>query len=163
MTNDPVLAALARLGVPYERIPIDPALADTEAFCREYGYPLDRSANTIIVASRKEPKRYCACVVLADSKLDVNGTVRKRLGVSRASFAGAQEMKALTGMEVGGVTPFALPPGVPLYVDARVMEPDWVILGGGGRDGKIKISPGVLLTLGGETIEGLGIPRDPLS
>jgi prolyl-tRNA editing enzyme YbaK/EbsC (Cys-tRNA(Pro) deacylase) len=161
MTNDPVLAALARLGVPYERIAIDPALADTEAFCREYGYPLDRSANTIIVASRKEPKRYCACVVLADSKLDVNGTVRKLLGVSRASFAGAQEMKALTGMEVGGVTPFSLPEGVPLFVDARVMEPEWVILGGGGRDGKIKVSPEVLLSLGGESIEGLGIPREP--
>ena len=75
------------------------------------------------------------------------------MGVSRASFATAEEMMDLTGMKVGGVTPFSLPEGMPLYVDPLVMAPDWVILGGGGRDTKVKISPVVFTKLGAQVIE----------
>jgi prolyl-tRNA editing enzyme YbaK/EbsC (Cys-tRNA(Pro) deacylase) len=151
-----VIAALDGLGIPYEVIKIDPEFADTAAFCEKYDYPWERSANTIIVASRKEPKKYCACVVLADSRLDVNKKVRKLMGVPRASFASAEEMAASTGMKVGGVTPFSLPAEMPLYVDERIMSLDWVILGGGGRDTKIKISPQVFTALEAEVIADLG-------
>lgn len=153
-----VRRALAALPVEHELITIDPAFADTAVFCEKYGFTADRSANTILVASKKEPKQFALCVVLADSRLDVNRTVRKKMGVPRASFATAEEMQALTGMEVGGVTPFALPEGLPIYVDARVMEPDWIILGGGGRDTKVKITPAVFTALGAEVVEGLGAP-----
>src|SRR5215471_18969279 len=106
-----------------ESFAIDPAFSDTAAFCEKYGYPAERTCNTIIVASKKDPKQYCACTVLSPTKLDVNKKVTKLMGVAKASFATADEMQALTGMQVGGVTPFSLPAGFPLYVDARVMEP----------------------------------------
>lgn len=138
-----VRAALDALGVPYEIMPIDPDFADTTQFCDKYGIPLDRSANTIVVASKKEPKQYCACVVLATTRLDVNHAVKKLMGVSRVSFASAEETRALTGMMLGGVTVFALPPGLALYVDERVMALDWLILGGGSRSTKIRTSPEV--------------------
>jgi prolyl-tRNA editing enzyme YbaK/EbsC (Cys-tRNA(Pro) deacylase) len=154
-----VLEHLARLEVDYEAIPIDPAFADTAAFCERYGYAPERSANTILVASKKEPKRYAVCVVLATTQLDVNHRVRALLDVSRASFASPDEMKSVLGMEVGGVTPFGLPAGIPLYVDTRVLAWDWVILGGGGRETKIRISPRVFAVLGGESVEGLAIAR----
>jgi prolyl-tRNA editing enzyme YbaK/EbsC (Cys-tRNA(Pro) deacylase) len=154
-----VINTLDGLGVPYDVIEIDPDFADTGAFCQKYGYPAERSANTIIVASKKELKKYCACVVLADARLDVNKKVRKLMGVPRASFATAEEMTVETGMQVGGVTPFSLPSGMPLYVDDRIMGLDWVILGGGGRDTKIKISPEVFTKLGAKIVPGLGIPR----
>jgi prolyl-tRNA editing enzyme YbaK/EbsC (Cys-tRNA(Pro) deacylase) len=96
---------------------------------------------------------------LTTTQLDVNRRVRKLMGVSRASFATAEEMMALTGMQVGGVTPFALPEGLPLYVDERIMGLDWVILGGGGRDTKIKIAPDVFAKLGAEVVADLGIER----
>src|SRR3989442_13978395 len=148
--EDLVRAAVAKLGVPYELIEIDPGFADTAAFCEKYGYPVERSCNTIIVASRKEPKKFVACVVLAHTRLDVNRRVTKLMGVSKASFASAEEMMALTGMQVGGVTPFSLPAGMPLYIDDRIPPLDWVILGGGGRSLKIKISPAVFEKLGAE-------------
>src|ERR1051326_7298827 len=97
-TAQRVLEELDRLGLPYERIPIDPEHADTATFCEKYGYPLDRSANTIIVASKKEPKRYAACVVRADTRLDVNHAVRQLIGASRLSFAKPEETMELTGM-----------------------------------------------------------------
>jgi len=152
-----VIAALQKLDVPYELIDIDPRFADTAAFCEKYGYPAERSCNTIIVASKKEPKRYIACVVLAHTRLDVNKCVTKLMGVSKASFASAEDMIALTGMQVGGVTPFSLPGGVPLYIDDRIMMLDWIILGGGGRSLKIKTSPEVFSKLGAEVVCGLGM------
>jgi len=150
-----VVAALERIGVPFEAIDIDPAFADTRAFCERYSYPVEQSCNTLIVASKKEPKKYVACVVLGHTKLDVNKCVTSLMGVSRASFASAEEMIGLTGMQVGGVTPFSLPADLPLYVDHRIMATDWVILGGGGRSLKIKVSPEVFKKLGAEIITNL--------
>lgn len=142
-----VRVALDALQIPYEIMAIDPALADTAVFCERYGVPLERSGNTIIVGSKKEPRRYAACVVAATRRLDVNHTVRRLLGVSRLSFASADETMALTGMMIGGVTPVALPPELPIYVDPALMEPDWIVLGGGSRSTKIKIAPAVFARL----------------
>jgi prolyl-tRNA editing enzyme YbaK/EbsC (Cys-tRNA(Pro) deacylase) len=143
------VAVLDRLGLPYELIRIDPAFADTAAFCERYGYPADHAANTIVVASKKEPKQYAACVVLATTRLDVNHAVRDLMGASKLSFATSEEMAALTGMKVGGVTVFGLPESMPIYVDDRIMALDWIILGIGGRDGKIKVAPEVFRRLPG--------------
>ena len=147
-----VVSVLHDLAVPYELMTIDPAFADTAVFCERYGIPLDRSANTIVVASKKEPKQFCACLVLATTRLDVNHAVRKLMGASRVSFASAEETAALTGMRIGGVTVFALPDGLPLYVDERVMAPEWIIVGGGGRSTKLKIAPDALRRLPGMSV-----------
>jgi prolyl-tRNA editing enzyme YbaK/EbsC (Cys-tRNA(Pro) deacylase) len=148
--------------VPYELVPCDPAFADTAAFCERYGYPPGHAANTIVVASRKEPRRYAACVVLATTRLDVNHAVRDLLGVSRLSFATAEEMRRLTGMTVGGVTAFGLPGTVPLFVDARVMALGHVILGTGGRNGKIRVAPEVFHRLpGARVVTGLAVEAPP--
>ncbi len=159
-SRSPVVATLEALGVDFETIAIDPAFADTAAFCKKYGYPLEKSANTIIVVSKRGPKKHAACVVLATHFLDVNKRVRKLMEVSRASFASAEQMKELTGMEVGGVTPMSLPEGLPLYVDERVMQCEWIILGGGERNLKIKTSPEVFTKLGAVIVSDLGMePR----
>lgn len=147
-----VRGVLDGLGMPYEIMAIDPDYADTAQFCAKYGIPLDQSANTIIVVSKKEPREYCACLVLATTRLDVNRAVKKLMNASRVSFARADETKALTGMLIGGVTVFALPDGLPIYVDERVMAPDWIIVGGGGRSTKVKLAPGALRRLPNVTV-----------
>lgn len=141
-----------RLGLPYEVLPCDPALADTAAFCTAYGYSLVESANTIVVVAKTEPPRYAACVALADRRLDVNGLVRRRLAVRKVSFASADATVSLTGMEIGGVTPFGLPIGVPLWIDAAVMDQDRVIVGGGSRAIKIRVAPAALAALPGAEV-----------
>ena len=151
-----VAAELAALWVAYETLTIDPEFADTAAFCEKYGYELGVSANTIVIGSRREPRQYCACVVLANTRLDVNHAVRDLMGTRRLSFASAADTVKITGMELGGVTVFALPDGLPLYVDARIMESEFVILGGGDRSTKIKISPTVFDRMSqARVIEGL--------
>jgi prolyl-tRNA editing enzyme YbaK/EbsC (Cys-tRNA(Pro) deacylase) len=154
-----VRQVLERLGLPYEVVEIDPAYADTAQFCERYGYPMEQSANTILVGSKKDPKQYSACVVRATTRLDVNHVVRKLMGVPRLSFASAEETMALTGMMIGGVTVFALPDGLPIYVDDGLMPLDYVILGGGSRSTKIKIAPEVFRRLpGAQIIDGLSQP-----
>ncbi len=159
-----VRRALDGLGVPYEIVDIDPAFADTAAFCEKYGYGLDVSGNTIIVASKKEPKQFAACLVLANTRLDVNHAVKRLMGASRVSFASAEETMALTGMQIGGVTVLALPADLPVYVDDRVMALPWMILGAGSRAAKVKVSPRVLERLPGfQAVPGLAQPIPPPS
>ncbi|HEY3483784.1 MAG TPA: hypothetical protein VGK49_00310, partial [Ilumatobacteraceae bacterium] len=90
-TDDPVLDAARATGHEFEVVPCDPALADTAAFCAAYGYRPDESANAIVVVGKSEPRVYVTCLVLATTRLDVNGAVRRRLGVKKASFASADE------------------------------------------------------------------------
>jgi prolyl-tRNA editing enzyme YbaK/EbsC (Cys-tRNA(Pro) deacylase) len=146
----------------HELFACDPALADTAAFCAAYGFALEDSANAIIVAGKSDPPRYAACIVLATHRLDVNRTIRDRLGTRRASFASAEETRALTGQELGGVTAFGLPDGLPIWVDAAVMDRPRIVLGGGSRRFKVLAPPSILLSLSGVTVvEGLARPAAP--
>ena len=105
---DPVLAALRATDYPFDVVNCDPDLADTSAFCEHYGFALDDSANAILVAGKSEERPVVCCVVLASTRLDVNGVVRKRLGSRKASFASPEEtMERSGGMMIGGVTPWA--------------------------------------------------------
>jgi prolyl-tRNA editing enzyme YbaK/EbsC (Cys-tRNA(Pro) deacylase) len=158
-----VRKTVAGLGVDHEIVPCDPALADTATFCDSYGYAMEDSANTIVVVGKTDPPRFAACVVLATTRLDVNRVVRRRLGVKKASFADAAVTEELTGMTVGGVTPFALPADMPLWVDARVVARDRIVLGGGSRACKVVGPPALLLALPNmEIVEDLATepPRD---
>jgi prolyl-tRNA editing enzyme YbaK/EbsC (Cys-tRNA(Pro) deacylase) len=151
-----VISHLDGLGIVYEVMPCDPDLADTAAFCEAYGVPLEKSANAILVASRKPEGHNAVCVVLAHTRLDVNGTVRQKLGVRKVSFASSDLTKALTGQEIGGVTIFGLPNGLPVWLDSRVVDSDWVVVGAGSRSAKIKFDPSQLAGLEGyEVVEDL--------
>jgi prolyl-tRNA editing enzyme YbaK/EbsC (Cys-tRNA(Pro) deacylase) len=137
---------------------IDPTLADTAAFCEAYGSPLAGSANCVVVAGRRgETTRYAACLVLATTRADVNGLVRKRLDARKASFAPMDDAVAITGMEYGGITPVGLPEDWPVLVDAAVATTRAVVIGSGVRHSKLAL-PGALAARlpGAEVVEGLG-------
>lgn len=159
MSSDPVTKHLDALGADYELFPCDPELADTAQFCEAYGFELVDSANTIVVVGKRDPRVYVACVLLADSRLDVNGVVRKKLGIRRTSFASAEESTAVTGMTMGGVTAFGLPEDLPIWVDQRIMTRDRIVLGGGSRDRKVLTAPATLQLLPNvELVPGLAQP-----
>lgn len=150
MTASPeVISDLERLGLDYEEMECDPALADTAEFCAAYDIPLEKSANAIVVASRKPEGHNAVCVALAHTRLDVNGTVRRKLGVRKVSFAPAELTKELTGQEIGGVTIFGLPEGLPVWLDSRILGCDWVVVGAGSRSAKIRLDPSQLQGLDG--------------
>ena len=137
--------------------PIDPELADTAAFCAAYEVGLHESANCVVVAGRRgDVTRYAACIVLATTRADVNGVVRRHLDARKCSFAPMDEAVALTRMEYGGITPIGLPDDWPILVDARVIAMPHVVIGSGLRASKIAIAGPALGALpGAEVIDGL--------
>lgn len=155
-----VEAALTKFDLKYRALACDPELADTAVFCEKYGFEPEQCANAIIVASKGDDPKFCCCLVLANSRLDVNKTVCKLLGVKKASFASADQTKALTGMEIGGVTPYGLPDDLPIYVDAAVTTQPEVITGGGNRSSKVLLNPQELQKVPNvQVIDGLAKPR----
>jgi prolyl-tRNA editing enzyme YbaK/EbsC (Cys-tRNA(Pro) deacylase) len=157
-TEAQVRAAVADLP-EVDVIDIDPALADTAEFCAAYGYAMDDSANAILVIGKSDPPVYAVGLVLATTRLDVNRVVRRRLGTRKASFAPPEATRELTGMEIGGVTPFALPDGLPLWIDSRVMARERVVVGGGSRACKVVGPPSMLLSVpGAEVVDDLAVP-----
>ncbi|MFC7547231.1 YbaK/EbsC family protein [Plantactinospora sp. GCM10030261] len=142
--------------------PIDATLADTAAFCAAYDIGLDVSANCVVVAGKREGAvRYAACVVLATTRADVNGTVRRLLDVRKASFAPMAEAVELTGMEYGGITPIGLPDEWPILVDARVVAVPHVVVGSGVRHSKV-VLPGPALGVlpNARVVDGLARPTE---
>ncbi len=153
-----VLAHLEELGASFETLRIDPDLADTTTFCAHYGFDLEDSANCIVVASRDDDPVYAACLNLATTKLDVNKRVRRLLGVRKLSFAAADATRGITGMMIGGVTPFGLPDALPTLVDAQVVARDRVVVGGGSRSLKVIVDPEVFTRMeGADVVDGLAV------
>jgi prolyl-tRNA editing enzyme YbaK/EbsC (Cys-tRNA(Pro) deacylase) len=157
---DPVAKAVAALPDPADVgvAAIDPELADTAAFCEAYGSPLTASANCVVVAGKRAgEERFAACLVLATTRADVNGVVRKRLDVRKASFAPMDTAVELTGMAYGGITPLGLPPAWPILIDAAVAAAPELVIGSGIRGSKILITGATLAALpNAEVIEALG-------
>jgi prolyl-tRNA editing enzyme YbaK/EbsC (Cys-tRNA(Pro) deacylase) len=132
---------------------IDPGLADTAAFCEHYGVGLDVSANCVVVeAKRADRVWYAACMVLATTRADINGIVRRHVDARKISFASMDTAVSLTGMEYGGITPIGLPADWPVLVDQGVPDQQRVIIGSGIRGSKLLASPGALATLPGAEV-----------
>jgi prolyl-tRNA editing enzyme YbaK/EbsC (Cys-tRNA(Pro) deacylase) len=156
----PVAAALPSLDGAVWVAAIDADLADTAAFTDAYGVPLEASANCVVVAARRAGQTtLAACLVLATTRADVNGLVRRHLGARKASFAPQDVAVAETGMAYGGITPIGLPAGWPVLVDAAVAASDLVVVGSGTRGSKLAVPGSLLAALpGAEVLEGLGVP-----
>jgi prolyl-tRNA editing enzyme YbaK/EbsC (Cys-tRNA(Pro) deacylase) len=157
LAAEPVASALDEFGLSVLAAPIDPELADTAAFCERYGVLMEDSANCVIIAGRRgDSVSYAACMVLATTRADVNGVVRKRLDARKASFAPMDDAVTLTGMEYGGITPIGLPSSWPVLVDAAVLQRDVVVIGSGLRRSKLAVPSKLLADLPtAEVIEGL--------
>ncbi|MPZ70896.1 MAG: hypothetical protein GEU71_15440, partial [Actinobacteria bacterium] len=151
-----VLDAVERVSPDHDVIRIDPEYAATTEFCAKYGYTTEESVNCIVVVGKSDPPVYAACLVQATRRLDVNGTIRRRLGTRKASFAPSETTVELTGMLPDGVTPFGLPDDLPIWIDGPVRSLPRVIVGGGSRALKLYVPPDALAALpGAEFVVGL--------
>jgi prolyl-tRNA editing enzyme YbaK/EbsC (Cys-tRNA(Pro) deacylase) len=156
-----VRSALEQSAMKYEVLVCRDDLADTAAFCEYYGYAPEQSANTILIANRRDIAHMVACLVLADSKLDVNKTVAGLMDTKKISFASADATRQISSMEIGGVTLFGLPKDMQIYIDSRVMLQPLVVMGGGNRTSKVLIAPDELQKLPNvHVIEGLGLQKE---
>lgn len=132
---------------------IDPELADTAAFCAAYEIELSGSANCVLIAARRgDTVQHAACVVLATTRADVNGAVRRHLEARKASFAALTSAVSLTGMEYGGITPIGLPASWPVLLDPAVLTAAPVVIGSGLRASKLQLVGEALADLPGAVV-----------
>jgi prolyl-tRNA editing enzyme YbaK/EbsC (Cys-tRNA(Pro) deacylase) len=136
---------------------IDPQIADTAALLDATDLPPATSANCVLVAgTRSGEERIAACMVLANTRADVNKRVQKLLDVRKASFLPLGRAVDESGMEYGGIGPIGLPENYRVLIDSRVAEAKELIIGSGIRGSKILISGSALASLpGAEVVEGL--------
>ncbi|ONI69345.1 hypothetical protein BWI15_22370 [Kribbella sp. ALI-6-A] len=154
---EPVRAAVGDL--PAYAAAIDPELADTAAFCAQYDVPMAASANCVIVhGKRAGESTYAAVLVLATDRADVNGVIRKHLGVRKISFAAQDDAVGSTGMEYGGITPIGLPADWPVLIDEAVVQAGPVVIGSGIRASKILVEGADLAKLPSATVLALAVP-----
>jgi prolyl-tRNA editing enzyme YbaK/EbsC (Cys-tRNA(Pro) deacylase) len=137
---------------------IDPMLSDTAAFCQHYGVSLDRAANCVVLeAKRGDHSWLAACLVLANTRADVNGVARRILDARKVSFAPMDKAVMQTTMEYGAITPIGLPDDWPILLDKLVADRDYVIVGSGIRKSKIVIAGSLLASLPNtQVVESLG-------
>lgn len=142
-------------------VEIDPGLSDTAMTQAAYQLPPETLANCVVVGGKREGvERVAACVVLFTTRADVNGSVRRRLDVRKASFLPIDRAVEMSGMEYGGINPIGLPNGWPVLVDRRVVETEIVLTGSGVRQSKLLMPGRLLVDLPqAEIVEGLGLPN----
>ena len=142
---------------------IDPALADTAAFCERYGVSPTESANCVVIAGKRGGNTmYAACMILATTRADVNGLVRRHLDARKASFAPVDAVTAATDMEYGGITPVGLPADWPVLVDEVVAKTGSVVIGSGIRGSKLRLPGRLVASLpSAQVLPGLGVPVSP--
>jgi prolyl-tRNA editing enzyme YbaK/EbsC (Cys-tRNA(Pro) deacylase) len=158
---------------------IDATVSDTASFCEKYQIGPELAANCVIIEGKfGEERKYIACIVLATTRIDVNGKVREVTGAKKASFAKMEDAVResgmpgsessimqkkrsiellLPGMEYGAITPIGLPVSWPILIDAAVAASNYVIIGSGFRKSKLALPGKVLASLpNAQVVEGLG-------
>ena len=121
-----VYETFARLGIPFERVDTDPGL--TMEDCQHIDAKIGvRIVKTIFVCNRQQTEFYL--YVTTDDKPFVTRDFCGALGIPRVSFASAEKLWELTGVEVGATTILSaiLPQaaGVHLVMDRGVAESEW--------------------------------------
>lgn len=139
-------------------VEIDPDLADTAALVEAYDLELSASVNCVLVAGKRAgEERLAACLVPADTRVDVNRTVKRLLDVRKCSFLPQDRAVEEAGMEYGGITALGLPTGWSILVDGRVPSIEAAVIGSGVRRSKLVVPGAALADLpGAEVVDGLG-------
>ncbi|NIH57110.1 prolyl-tRNA editing enzyme YbaK/EbsC (Cys-tRNA(Pro) deacylase) [Brooklawnia cerclae] len=152
----PVRAALGYVPEAYV-FEIDPTISDTDALCQAHGLPLEVMGNAVLVTGRRQgEERRCCAMALGSRRVDVNGVLKRRLDVRKASFAPMEEATESSGMEYGGITPVGLGAQWPVWLDETVRDVEWLCIGSGVRRSKLVLHGASLLALpGAELVEGL--------
>ncbi|HEY8712681.1 MAG TPA: YbaK/EbsC family protein [Thermoanaerobaculia bacterium] len=154
-----VRSALDAARISYESVPCREEWADTAEFCAHYGVAIPDACNTMVVALKTAPKKYVACLVRADTKIDVNHRLADAVGFKRMSFASSEEAARLSGQAIGGVTLIGLPADVPVIIDKMVLERTSILIGGGNRTSKIRVDPRELEKLPNVRVAEIAVPR----
>ncbi len=101
------------------------------------GFPVERFTKSIVMISSDND--IVIAVVAAENRASTE-RVRKALSLcKRPRLASIEESEKYLGQQLGGNSPLT-PLNAKVLIDQKVMEKDWVIVGGGDDHSLVKIS-----------------------
>lgn len=130
MIETPVTRALDALQIPYRVFQHLGTVESLEQAARERDQAPEQVIRSIVF--RVTEDEYV--MVLMAGATQVNwSALRKYLGVSRVTMANRDELRAVTGYEIGAVSPFGLPRPMRVIADPSVFAPEEISIGSGVR------------------------------
>jgi Cys-tRNA(Pro) deacylase len=143
----PVGRALAEAGVAVREFRHAGPVLSLEQAAEERGQRPSQVVRSILF--RLAAGAYAMVLVAGPRQVDWKA-LRRHLGQSRLTTASADEVRDVTGYEIGAVSPFGLPRPVRVLVDESVLGEDEVSIGSGERGTTVILSTADLLRALGE-------------
>ena len=130
MLTSPVIEALDRLHIPYRTYTHPGPISSLEQAAAERGQRPAQVVRSILF--RLDAEHFAMVLAAGAAQVDWR-TLRKRLGRSRLTMASEEEVLAVTGYQIGAVSPLGLPQPLPVYIDEGVLAEAEISLGSGVR------------------------------
>lgn len=148
---------LQQLGISYELKAVDPGKLDIDSTVKSLGIKFREGLSTLVY--RVRGRDFVAILRRDDRNFDLK-KLKDALGTSRVSFCTPEELIEL-GFQPGLVSPVVMPEaGLKVYVDAAVLEMDWVYCGAVTPDYALQIKKNDLLkTIGEYEVVDISVPN----
>jgi Cys-tRNA(Pro)/Cys-tRNA(Cys) deacylase len=127
-TTTPAGKILAEIGIPFIEFKHDGPIRSIEQAAAERNQEVYQVVRSILF--RCGEGEYFMVLVAGKGKISWQA-LRKHFQRSRLTTASPDEVKAVTGYEIGTVNPFGLPEGIPLLVDETVQAQPAISMGSG--------------------------------
>lgn len=126
----PVSIALTQAHIPHRIFRHPGAVHSLEQAALERGQIPDQVVRSLLF--RVAEGEYVMVLVAGPEQISWRA-LRRHLNQSRLTLASPEEVRQVTGYELGAVSPFGLPSPLPVLVDASVVAQEEVSIGSGVR------------------------------
>ena len=136
---------LAPHGLADAVLTFDQSTKTAQAAADAVGCELGQIAKSIVFLADGSP---VLAIVAGDRRGDT-AAIARETGAAEVRLAGPEAVRAATGYEVGGVSPFDLPDAVTVFVDATLTRFDTVLAAAGTAESVVPVPLDRLITLAG--------------
>ena len=150
MMETPVTRELDQKQIPYTLFTHDGPVHSLEQVAAERDQQPAQVVRSLLFRLAQEA--FLMVLMAGPQQLDWK-ELRRTLGQSRLTMASADELRRVTGYEMGAVAPFGLPTPLRILVDQSVLDQTEISLGSGVRGTAVLLKTADLLTALGSDVE----------
>ncbi len=131
-----VTQALTKMNIPHRLFRHQGPVHSLEQAAQERGQRLEQIIRSILFRLAKDD--YILVLIAGPSQISWRA-LRRYLGQSRLTMARQEEVLAVTGYQIGAVSPFGLPKPIRTLVDEGVLAQEEISIGSGERGATVII------------------------
>ena len=150
MIQTPVTRELDQKQISYELFTHDGPVRSLEQAAAERNQQPEQVVRSLLF--RLAQDEFLMVLVAGPQQIDWK-QLRRTLGQSRLTMAKPDELRRVTGYEMGAVAPFGLPSPVRVLIDQSVLNQTEISLGSGVRGTAVMLKTAALLKALGDGVE----------